>query len=69
MAKRLIDIDEVALGQAQQALGTATKRDTVNSALHEVAALAARRRDILWLCAQDHADLLDPAAMSKLWLR
>lgn len=69
MTKTLIDLDDVALGLAQQALGTATKRDTVNSALLEVAALAARRRDLVWLCAEDHADLLEPATMSKLWLR
>ncbi len=40
MAKTLIEIDDEYLAAAQQALGTATKKDTVNAALREVAALA-----------------------------
>lgn len=40
MAKTLIDIDDDALARAQQVLGTATKKDTVNRALVE--AVAAR---------------------------
>ena len=46
MTKTLIDIDDTALEQAQRTLGTSTKRDTVNEALVQVVALAARRRDI-----------------------
>ncbi|GAA1817092.1 hypothetical protein GCM10009682_42400 [Luedemannella flava] len=33
MAKTLIDIDEDLLAEATRALGTATKKDTVNEAL------------------------------------
>ena len=44
MAKTLIDVDEQYLAAAQEALHTETKKDTVNAALREVAALAARRR-------------------------
>jgi len=47
MAKTLIEIDDEYLAAAQQALGTATKKDTVNAALREVTALAARHRDLL----------------------
>jgi Arc/MetJ family transcription regulator len=36
MGKTLIDIDHDVLAAAQQILGTATKKDTVNTALHEV---------------------------------
>jgi Transcription regulator of the Arc/MetJ class len=36
MPKTLIDIDPELLEQAQQVLGTATKKATVNTALHEV---------------------------------
>ena len=41
MAKTLIDVDEQYLAAAQEALHTETKKDTVNAALREVAALAA----------------------------
>src|SRR6267142_892569 len=46
MTKTLIEIDDEYLAAAQQALGTTTKKDTVNAALREVTALAARRRDL-----------------------
>lgn len=42
MTKMLIDIDEDALAEAAEVLGTKTKKDTVNTALRESA--AARRR-------------------------
>lgn len=42
MAKTLIDIDDNLLEAAREALGTTTKKDTVNAALREV--LAARDR-------------------------
>jgi hypothetical protein len=41
-----VDIDENSLREARAALGTTTKVETVNRALAEVAALAARRRDL-----------------------
>ena len=44
MAKTLIDVNEQYLAAAREALHTGTKKDTVNAALREVAALAARRR-------------------------
>jgi Arc/MetJ family transcription regulator len=37
VSKTLIDIDPELLAQAQQILGTGTKKATVNSALQEVA--------------------------------
>ena len=42
MTKTLIDIDDSLLEAAREALGTSTKKDTVNAALREV--LAARDR-------------------------
>ena len=36
MSKLLIDVNEEALAEAQQLLGTATKKDTMNMALIEV---------------------------------
>ncbi len=47
MARILIDVDKRYLAAAQQALHTETEKDTVNAALREVIALAARRRDLL----------------------
>jgi Arc/MetJ family transcription regulator len=69
MAKTLIDIDEQALARAQVALGTTTKKDTVNEALTQVAALAARRRDLDRLHNDTLPDLRDPQVMSRAWQR
>ena len=69
MAKTLIDIDETALKRAQRVLGTTTKKDTVNAALAEVVALAARRRDLKGFLDDEHADLRDPDVMNRAWQR
>ncbi len=44
MAKILVDVDEAALAEASEILGTSTKKDTVNGALREVAAQIRRAR-------------------------
>lgn len=44
--RTVVDIDEGSLREARAALGTTTKVETVNSALAEVVAIAARRRDL-----------------------
>ena len=59
MTKTLIEIDDEYLAAAQQALGTTTKKDTVNAALREVTALAARRRDLHRLTSGGLPDLED----------
>lgn len=41
MTKILVDVDDQALADAAQVLGTTTKKDTVNAALREI---AQRRR-------------------------
>ncbi|MBI4883888.1 MAG: type II toxin-antitoxin system VapB family antitoxin [Actinobacteria bacterium] len=69
MTKTLIDIDDRSLARAQRALGTATKRDTVNQALAQVVALAARRRDLNRFRADAFADLRDPDVTASAWLR
>lgn len=69
MAKTLIDIDGEYLAAAQQVLGTATKKDTVNAALREVAALAARRRDLQRLTSHSLPDLEDEDVMRAAWQR
>lgn len=69
MAKTLIEIDDEYLAAAQQALGTVTKKDTVNTALREVAALAARRRDLDRLTSGGLPDLEDEDVMQAAWRR
>jgi Arc/MetJ family transcription regulator len=69
MAKTLIEIDEQYLAAAQRALGTTTKKDTVNAALREVAALAARRRDLQRLTTRGLPDLEDEEVMRAAWQR
>jgi Arc/MetJ family transcription regulator len=67
MAKTLIDVDEEYLAAAQEALHTETKKDTVNAALREVAALAARRRDLQRLADGSWLDLEDDEVMRAAW--
>ena len=67
MAKTLVDIDEDWLRQAQEVLETRTKRDTVNEALHQVVAQAARRRDVERLRSGALPDLADPLVSASAW--
>jgi len=69
MAKTLIDIDEEQLAAAQEVLKTKTKKDTVNAALRQVTALAARRRDLLRLTSGALPDLSDEELMRGAWRR
>jgi Arc/MetJ family transcription regulator len=69
MTKTLIEIDDEYLAAAQQALGTTTKKDTVNAALREVTALAARRRDLHRLTSRGLPDLEDEDVMRSAWQR
>jgi Arc/MetJ family transcription regulator len=69
MAKTLIDIDEQELAAAQQVLRTQTKKDTVNAALRQVTALAARRRDLQRLMSGGLPDLADEEVMRAAWQR
>lgn len=47
MTKRLVDVDDTKLDEVRILLGTSTTKATVNGALEEVLALAARRRALL----------------------
>jgi Arc/MetJ family transcription regulator len=69
MAKTLIDVDPEQLAAAQKELGTQTKKDTVNAALRQVTALAARRRDLQRLTAGGLPDLADDEVMRDAWRR
>lgn len=67
MAKTSIDIDDELLGQAGEALGTTTKKETVNAALKEVVRIQAVRQHIQSLRDGLYADLLDPEVMKGAW--
>jgi Arc/MetJ family transcription regulator len=67
MAKTLIDVDEEYLAAAQEVLHTQTKKDTVNAALREVVALAARRRDLQRLESGGLPDMADEEVMRGAW--
>lgn len=67
MTKTLVDVDDHNLAEAGRLLGTKTKKDTVNAALAEVVAAAARRRDLARLCANGLPDLADPEVMGAAW--
>ena len=44
MAKTLLDVDEDLLAEASTALGTSTKKDTVNEALRQAVEVSRERR-------------------------
>lgn len=67
MAKKLIDVDEAALGRAREVLGAATMKDTVNGALAEVVRLAERRSHAHRLATMDGLDLDDEQVMTGAW--
>ena len=67
MTKTLIDIDDDWLSLASEALGTTTKKDTVNAALERVARSAAMARLIQHAREGLYADLLDPEVMKGAW--
>ena len=65
--RTVVDIDEDSLREARAALGTTTKVETVNRALAEVAALAARRRDLRRLLSGDLSALGDEQVYHAAW--
>ncbi len=67
MSRTLLDVDDDLLAQARTVLGATTKRETVNKALAEVVALAARRRDLDRLHHGLPADLADPGVNADAW--
>lgn len=70
MAKRLVEIDEAVLEEARRALGTATTRDTVNTALQQVVKGARRQAvtvDGLRTVGGLLEDLGDREVMARAW--
>jgi Arc/MetJ family transcription regulator len=67
MTKTLIDIDDELLAGATAALGTTTKKDTVNQALVRVVRIAAFERQVEFAKQGGFDDLLDPEVMKGAW--
>lgn len=67
MTKRLVDIDDDVLAAARAALATTTIKETVNRALAESAAVAARRRFLERMIAHGLPDLDDPGVTAGAW--
>lgn len=67
MTKTLIDIDDALLSKAAEALGTTTKKDTVNAALAEVLRVRAAGQFLQSAQAGLYDDLLDPEVMKGAW--
>ena len=67
MTKRLIDLDDELLAQAQRELGTSGVSDTVRLALHQATAAAARARQVDWLTDGGMVELTDSEARATIW--
>lgn len=67
MTKRLIDIDDELLAEAQRELGTTGVSDTVRLALRQAAAAAARARQVEWLAAGGMEGLAEAEARAAVW--
>ncbi|WP_328995655.1 type II toxin-antitoxin system VapB family antitoxin [Kribbella sp. NBC_01245] len=67
MTKTLIDIDDNLLAQATSALGTRTKKDTVNEALARVVRIAAFESAVEFAREGGFDDALNPEVMKGAW--
>jgi len=67
MTKRLIELDDDLLAEAQRQLQTKGVSDTVREALRQAAATAARGRQISWLAEGGLSELADPDERAKVW--
>jgi Arc/MetJ family transcription regulator len=67
MTKRLIDLDDELLANAQRELNTTGVSDTVRAALQQAAARSARARQVTWLHEGGLEALADPARRDEVW--
>ncbi len=67
MTKRLIELDDDLLADAQHELHTTGVSDTVRTALKHAAHAAARARQIDWLRDGGLESLADPEARAAVW--
>jgi Arc/MetJ family transcription regulator len=67
VTRTVVDIDDRLLSLAAEELGTTTKKDTVNEALRQIGAKAARRRLMEMSQAGAFEELLDPEFEKRVW--
>jgi Arc/MetJ family transcription regulator len=67
MTKRLIDLDDALLADAQRELNTTGVSDTVRAALRQAAARSARARQVTWFQEGGLAAVADPATRGEVW--
>jgi hypothetical protein len=67
MHKTTLVIDEAKLRRVRKVLGTKGIKDTIDRALDEVLALAARRRLVEKLRTMDGLDLANAKIMAEAW--
>jgi Arc/MetJ family transcription regulator len=65
--KTTLVIDDVLIERARQVLGTRGLKDTIDRALEEVVAAAARRALIRRLETQEGLDLTDEEVLRQAW--
>lgn len=67
MPKRLIDLEDDLLMEAQRELGTTGVSDTVRAALRQAAAAAARARQVEWLASGGLGEMAEPERRGHVW--
>lgn len=67
MTKRLIDLDDDLLAEAQRELHTTGVSDTVRTALKQAAHAAARARQVDWLRNGGLAPLAETEDRAAVW--
>jgi len=67
MTKRLVDIDDELIAEAQQLMGTATMKETVNTALRQLIETELRRIHLRRLETGEGTDLADAETMQAAW--
>jgi Arc/MetJ family transcription regulator len=67
MAMTSVDVDPEVLAKVGEVLGTTTKRDTINEALHEVLRIHAANR-LMEMLQGDAMEIVDPDEVrDKAW--
>lgn len=67
MTKRLIELDDQLLANAQRELHTVGVSDTVRAALSQAAASAARARQIVWLTEAGLESMSESEQRAAAW--
>jgi len=67
MTKRLVDIDDELISEAQRLLSAATLKETVNTALSELVQTERRRQHLHRLETGDGTDIADLETMRTAW--